>query len=199
MVKKTGSENINSKLALVMKSGKYVLGYKSTLRALRSGDAKLILLSNNCPVVRKAEIEYYAVLAKAKVVFYQGNNTALGTACGRYHRCSTLAILDAGDSDILNWLFIRDDCKQISLAIPIYFNSISLTSFFSLFFKHQVGKMLKEVSFHIFSLIFWDFLKVFLHMLLEFPKPLKLSNDFFNLEGASLEQFLSLRVLDIQV
>ena len=101
MVKKTGSENINSKLALVMKSGKYVLGYKSTLRALRSGDAKLILLSNNCPVVRKAEIEYYAVLAKAKVVFYQGNNTALGTACGRYHRCSTLAILEAGDSDIL--------------------------------------------------------------------------------------------------
>ncbi len=25
----------------------------------------------------------------------------LGTACGRLYRCSTLAILDAGDSDIL--------------------------------------------------------------------------------------------------
>jgi hypothetical protein len=25
----------------------------------------------------------------------------LGTACGKYHRCSTLAIIDAGDSDIL--------------------------------------------------------------------------------------------------
>ena len=37
MVKKTSGENINSKLSLVMKSGKYVLGYKSTLRALRSG------------------------------------------------------------------------------------------------------------------------------------------------------------------
>jgi large subunit ribosomal protein L30e len=101
MAKKTGGENINSKLALVIKSGKYVLGYKSTLRSLRSGEAKLVILSNNCPTIRKGELEYYAALAKAKVVFYQGNNIALGTACGKYHRCSTLSIIDAGDSDIL--------------------------------------------------------------------------------------------------
>lgn len=24
-----------------------------------------------------------------------------GTACGKYHRCSTMTILEAGDSDIL--------------------------------------------------------------------------------------------------
>lgn len=39
MVKKTGTENINSKLSLVIKSGKYVLGYKASLKALRSGEA----------------------------------------------------------------------------------------------------------------------------------------------------------------
>ncbi len=54
MVKKTGAENLNSKLSIVMKSGKVVLGYKSTLRSLRAGEAKLIILSNNCPTVRKA-------------------------------------------------------------------------------------------------------------------------------------------------
>lgn len=101
MAKKVGSDNINSKLSLVIKSGKYVLGYKATLRSLRSGEARLIILSNNCPTIRKAEIEYYAVLAKARVVFYPGDNTLLGTSCGRYHRCSTMAIIDAGDSDIL--------------------------------------------------------------------------------------------------
>lgn len=37
MVKKVGGDNINNKLGLVIKSGKYVLGYKSTLRSLRSG------------------------------------------------------------------------------------------------------------------------------------------------------------------
>jgi large subunit ribosomal protein L30e len=56
MVKKASTENINSKLSLVIKSGKYVLGYKSTLKSLRSGEAKLVILSNNCPTVRKAEI-----------------------------------------------------------------------------------------------------------------------------------------------
>lgn len=25
----------------------------------------------------------------------------IGTACGKYHRCSTMAIINAGDSDIL--------------------------------------------------------------------------------------------------
>ena len=34
---KKSVESINSRLALVMKSGKYNLGYKSTLKTLRSG------------------------------------------------------------------------------------------------------------------------------------------------------------------
>ena len=35
--KKAGVESINSRLALVMKSGKALLGYKSTLKSLRQG------------------------------------------------------------------------------------------------------------------------------------------------------------------
>ena len=35
--KKAGMESINSKLALVMKSGRALLGYKSTLKSLRQG------------------------------------------------------------------------------------------------------------------------------------------------------------------
>ena len=35
--KKAGVDNINSRLALVMKSGKALLGYKSTLKSLRQG------------------------------------------------------------------------------------------------------------------------------------------------------------------
>ncbi|KAJ2800046.1 60S ribosomal protein L30, partial [Coemansia helicoidea] len=97
----TTSESINSRLALVMKSGKTSLGYKSTLKTLRSGKAKLVIISNNTPPLRKSEIEYYAMLAKTSVHHYNGNNVNLGTACGRYYRVGTLSILDAGDSDIL--------------------------------------------------------------------------------------------------
>ncbi|CAG8507060.1 4801_t:CDS:2 [Paraglomus occultum] len=98
--KKT-SESINSRLALVMKSGKYCLGYKSTLKALRQGKAKLVIISGNCPPLRKHELEYYAMLAKTTVHHYAGNNVDLGTACGKYFRVCVMSITDPGDSDIL--------------------------------------------------------------------------------------------------
>ena len=94
-------ESINSRLALVMKSGKALLGYKSTLKSLRQGKAKLVLISSNCPPLRKSEIEYYAMLAKTAVHHYSGNNITLGTACGKMYRTSVLAIIDIGDSDIM--------------------------------------------------------------------------------------------------
>jgi len=91
-----------------MKSGKTNLGYKSTLKSLRLGKAKLILISNNCPPLRRSEIEYYAMLAHTGVHHYSGNNIDLGTACGKYFRVSTLAITDAGDSDIIRTMQAGD-------------------------------------------------------------------------------------------
>lgn len=49
---KKAMESINSRLALVMKSGKYTLGYRSTIKTLRLGKAKLVILANNAPPLR---------------------------------------------------------------------------------------------------------------------------------------------------
>ncbi|TPX46797.1 protoporphyrin ferrochelatase [Synchytrium endobioticum] len=99
-VKKT-AESINTRLALVVKSGVYTLGYKSTLKSLRQGKSKLIIISGNCPTLRKSELEYYAMLSKTAVHHYAGNNIDLGTACGKYFRVGTVSIIDGGDSDIV--------------------------------------------------------------------------------------------------
>ncbi|KAJ3301790.1 60S ribosomal protein L30, partial [Kappamyces sp. JEL0829] len=102
-VKKTKAiESINQRLSLVMKSGKTALGYKSTLKTLRSGKSKLVIISGNCPPLRKSEIEYYAMLSKTGVHHYSGNNIDLGTACGKYFRVGVMSILDQGDSDIIS-------------------------------------------------------------------------------------------------
>ncbi|KAH7848153.1 hypothetical protein Vadar_034420 [Vaccinium darrowii] len=71
-LKKT-HESINNRLALVMKSGKFTLGYKTVLKTLRSSKGKLIIISNNCPPLRKSEIEYYAILSKVGVHHYNGS------------------------------------------------------------------------------------------------------------------------------
>ena len=89
------------KIQLVMKSGKASLGYKTTVRSLRLNKAKVVVISTNTPALRKSEIEYLAMLAKCGVHHYTGNNSELGTACGKYYRVSVLAVTDAGDSDIL--------------------------------------------------------------------------------------------------
>ncbi|KAF8395592.1 hypothetical protein HHK36_019542 [Tetracentron sinense] len=124
-------ESINNRLALVMKSGKYTLGYKTVLKSLRSSKGKLIIIANNCPPLRKSEIEYYAMLAKVGVHHFNGKscvkepntevsefavikleafnifqvvqiyNVDLGTACGKYYRVCCLSIIDPGDSDII--------------------------------------------------------------------------------------------------
>ncbi|CAD6246179.1 unnamed protein product [Miscanthus lutarioriparius] len=71
-----------------------------TWEHLRKG--KLIIIANNCPPLRKSEIEYYAMLAKVSVHHFHGNNVYLGTACGKYYRVCCLSIIDPGDSDIIS-------------------------------------------------------------------------------------------------
>lgn len=58
----------------MMKSGKVTLGAKSTMKTLRSGKAKLVIIAANTPPLRKSELEYYAMLAKTPVHHFSGNN-----------------------------------------------------------------------------------------------------------------------------
>ena len=45
--KKKTTESINSRLALVMKSGKYTLGYRSTLKTLRQVAIIISIVNSN--------------------------------------------------------------------------------------------------------------------------------------------------------
>ena len=72
---KKAAEGINARLAIVTRSGRYTLGYKQCLKSLRKGQSKLVLISNNCPALRKSEIEYYAMLAKVGVHHYAGSES----------------------------------------------------------------------------------------------------------------------------
>ncbi|CAI8501286.1 unnamed protein product [Pichia kudriavzevii] len=49
---KKNSDLMNAKLALAIKSGKYTLGYKSTIKSIRQGKAKMIIIAANTPVLR---------------------------------------------------------------------------------------------------------------------------------------------------
>ena len=99
--KTTAQDSVNSRLKLVMKSGKFCLGLSQTLKMLRRGKSQLVLLASNCPPLMRSQVEYYAHLAGVGVHHYKGTNIELGTACGRYYRVGVLSIQDPGDSDIV--------------------------------------------------------------------------------------------------
>jgi len=99
--KAAAQDSVNSRLKLVMKSGKFCLGLSQTLKSLRRGKSQLVLIANNCPPLMRSQVEYYAHLAGVGVHHYKGSNIELGTACGRYYRVGVLSIIDPGDSDIV--------------------------------------------------------------------------------------------------
>lgn len=60
-----------------MKSGKTALGYKSTLKSLRSGKAKLVLIAGNTPPLRK-RYEFLSVVLSS---FLDTPRLLLGLVC----------------------------------------------------------------------------------------------------------------------
>jgi ribosomal protein L30E len=54
------------------------------LKSLRSGKSKLVIISNNCPPLRKSELEYYAMLAKTGVHHYSGSASSRESLVSMY-------------------------------------------------------------------------------------------------------------------
>merc|ERR1711979_6189 len=104
--KKTTKSFPSLKLQLVIKSGEAKIGYKTTVKSLKSGKCQFIILSKkNCPLLRQYEIEYLASLSKMEITdfhHYNGSSKKLGRACGkRALRVSSLSVNDPGDSDFI--------------------------------------------------------------------------------------------------
>ncbi len=91
--------DLSRQLKLAIATGSLLFGQRQTLDACAKGDARLVLLAANCPSdyiddlrARHPEVTVH----QAPVV-----NRELGVACGKPFSISTICILDAGDSDLL--------------------------------------------------------------------------------------------------
>ena len=53
------------------------------MKALRNGQSKLCIIANNCPAIRRTQLEYMAILGGSKVLHFDGNNVELGKSSER--------------------------------------------------------------------------------------------------------------------
>jgi large subunit ribosomal protein L30e len=94
--------DLNKEIRQAVTTGRVILGSDKSLKALKLGNAKLVLLALNCPDAVRGDIEQYAKLAGVPVHFYPGDSLELGHACGKPFLVNVVAVLDPGSSNILN-------------------------------------------------------------------------------------------------
>ncbi len=88
-------------LKVALNTGKVVLGTRQTIKAILRGEAKLVVVAANAPPSIKSDVEYYAKLAQIPVIVYPGSSWELGAACGKPFKVASLAVIDPGESNIM--------------------------------------------------------------------------------------------------
>ena len=94
---------LDSEIWLARKTGKVIMGVKNVRRLLLRGNEKpkLIILANNIDEGSRAELEYLAKLSQIPVLLYKDGSLQLGRALHKPFFVSAAAILDQGESSIL--------------------------------------------------------------------------------------------------
>lgn len=87
-------------LKTALSSGSLLFGQRQAMDACVRGEAKLIILAANCPQEYIDELHArHPDVTKHRVLMV---NRDLGAACAKPFSVSTIAILDAGNSELLS-------------------------------------------------------------------------------------------------
>ena len=82
-----------------MKTGKVIFGQNSVEKIIADNKAQLVIVAKNAPAkVRDILAKYENV----PIYEFSGSSRQLGKECGRDHMISILAVVDAGESDIIS-------------------------------------------------------------------------------------------------
>lgn len=84
-------------------SGKVEFGANFGLKHALLGRAKLLVLASNCPREIAEDAATYCKLSGIPVIAYEGTSLELGTVAGKPHPVAVLTVLDAGNSQIMQF------------------------------------------------------------------------------------------------
>lgn len=91
-VKKAEEHVLSKEISRAIDDRKFVIGLKESMRALKTGNAKMIVYAKNIPEKLKKEIVHYSGIAKVHAEMFDGSSTGLGVVCKRAHGVLVSAI-----------------------------------------------------------------------------------------------------------
>ncbi|MEM3364873.1 MAG: 50S ribosomal protein L30e [Candidatus Methanomethyliaceae archaeon] len=92
--------DLSKELKVAISTGKVEVGYKVSLKALNRKKAKLIVMASNTPEDLSSRIKQIAG-TEVPLYIFPGSSWDLGGVCGKPYPVTTIAIIDPGESSIL--------------------------------------------------------------------------------------------------
>ncbi len=101
--------DVNKILKDTFKKATVKVGEKQTKSAINKGDAKIIVISNNC--VYTDEINTLVKENKIPLFKFEGTGVELGSACGKKFVVSSFAVIDEKDTNIMQ--LVKKENKNV--------------------------------------------------------------------------------------
>lgn len=94
-------QDFSKSIRIAVKTGVVTFGFENTLKAVKKGKARLVILSKNSPEDLRSQIQYYSKLSQVPVFEFKSSSWDLGSTCGKPFMVSAMAIQEPGDSNIM--------------------------------------------------------------------------------------------------
>jgi large subunit ribosomal protein L30e len=101
--KKADDATLSKAIRMCVDTGKVEMGERSVRSRILLGKAKVVLVSSNCPPSLVSDLEHYSKLSGTPIIKFEGDSRELGSVCGKPFVVSSLAVLDSGNSNILEF------------------------------------------------------------------------------------------------
>lgn len=99
--KKERESPITKALSLAVETGEVSFGYNESLKAIKEGKPKLVIISNNIPDIHLNELKHFSTISKVPLYVFEGSAKELASVCGKPFLVSALSIYNEGASNIL--------------------------------------------------------------------------------------------------
>jgi large subunit ribosomal protein L30e len=94
--------DLNNDLRMAVDTGSVALGTAETVQAISGNRAKLVIICSKGKQMTNADIIHLCNIAGIKVIKFNGSSMELGTVCGKPFSVNSMAVIEAGNSKILN-------------------------------------------------------------------------------------------------
>lgn len=84
--------SIVDEIQSAIKSGNAVIGYRESMKLLKTGSTKTVIAANNIPESMGAEIKHNSKTAGVRLEIFDGGSKDLGTACGKPFPVAVMAV-----------------------------------------------------------------------------------------------------------